>query len=205
MDTLKKNQYSLVMILRLLYFRLLLCGVIVSFLFLVPRPVEAQMRPIPDTVKQAFSRAKIPLLKSRISSRDFSLPLLGSGTRALSDLKGSVVFLNFWATWCPPCREEMPAMETLYRRLGKMGLEFLAVDIGEQQKAVEAFIKEGDLSFPVALDDSGRVSEVYGIRSIPTTFIIDRDGSIIAAVVGGRKWDDPKAIAAFEALLNNDG
>jgi thiol-disulfide isomerase/thioredoxin len=119
----------------------------------------------------------------------------------LSDLKGSVVFLNFWATWCPPCREEMPSMETLYRRLGKAGLEFLAVDIGEPQKAVETFVTERGLTFPVALDGSGRVSETYGIRSIPATFIIDRDGSIIAAVVGGRKWDDPKVIAAFEALL----
>jgi peroxiredoxin len=200
---LKKNQYSLIMIIRFLFSRLLLCGAIVSFLFFVPRPVEAQLRPIPNTVRQAFSQAKIPLLKGRVSSKDFSLPLFEGGTRTLSALKGSVVFLNFWATWCPPCREEMPAMETLYRRLGEAGLEFLAVDMEEQRKEVEAFIREEDLTFPVALDESGQVSEVYGIRSIPTTFIIDRDGSIIAAVVGSRKWDDPKVIAAFESLLND--
>lgn len=163
------------------------------------------MRPIPDTVRQAFSRAGIPLLKRRVPIEDFSLPLLDGGSRTLSGLKGKVVFLNFWATWCPPCREEMPSMETLYRRLGEAGLEFLAVDIQEKQKPVEAFIREGGLRFPVALDESGRVSGMYGIRSIPATFIVDRDGSIIAAVVGGRKWDGPEVIAAFEVLLNNGG
>jgi peroxiredoxin len=203
MDMLKKNQYSSVLMKGRLFFRLLLCGAFVLLPVLIPHPVEAQMRPISDTVRQAFSRAGIPLLKKRVSSEDFSLPLLEGGTRGLSDLKGTVVFLNFWAVWCPPCREEMPAMEILYRRLGSAGLEFLAVDIREKQKPVEAFIKEQDVSFPVALDETGRVSAVYGIRSIPTTFIIDRDGSIIATVTGSRKWDDPKVIAAFEALLND--
>ncbi|MDR2245225.1 MAG: TlpA family protein disulfide reductase [Treponema sp.] len=184
------------------FFRLLLGGAAGAFLLLLSPPAEAQMRPIPDTVRQAFSRAGIPLLRSRVPIEDFSLPLLGGGSRALGGLKGKVVFLNFWATWCPPCREEMPSMETLYRRLGAAGLEFLAVDIQEKPKPVDAFIREGGMSFPVALDESGRVSGMYGIRSIPTTFIVDRDGSIIAAVVGGRKWDGPEVIAAFETLLN---
>jgi peroxiredoxin len=182
----------------------LLSGACVLFLLFLPHSVEAQMRPLPDTVSQAFSRARIPLLKSRVRAENFSLPLLDGKTRALSDLKGKVVFLNFWATWCPPCREEMPSMESLYRRLGERGLEFLAVDIQEKQKPVEAFVKERGLNFPVALDELGRISGLYGIRSIPATFIIDRDGSIIAVVVGGRKWDGPEVIAAFEALLNND-
>jgi thiol-disulfide isomerase/thioredoxin len=163
------------------------------------------MRPIPGPVREAFSRARIPLLKNRALAEDFSLPLLNGGARSLDELKGKVVFLNFWATWCPPCRAEMPSMETLYRRLGEKGLEFLAVDIQEKQKPVEAFIKERGLTFPVALDESGWISGIYGIRSIPSTFIIDRDGSIIAVAVGGRKWDSPEVIAAFEALLNNAG
>jgi thiol-disulfide isomerase/thioredoxin len=182
---------------------LVLCGAVFLCLLLVSPPAVAQMLPTSDTVKQAFSLAGIPLLRSRVPIEDFSLPLLTGGNRTLSGLKGRVVFLNFWATWCPPCREEMPSMETLYRRLGEAGLEFLAVDIQEKQKPVEAFIKDGGLSFPVALDESGRVSGIYGIRSIPTTFIIDQNGLIIASVIGGRKWDSPEVIAAFEALLNN--
>lgn len=185
------------------FFRLLLLGALGSLLLLPPRPVEAQMRPVPDTVRRAFSLARIPLLKKRVPGEDFSLPLLGGGTRSLGDLKGRVVFLNFWATWCPPCREEAPSMEALYRRLGETGLEFLAVDIREKQKPVEAFVRENDLTFPVVLDESGKVSGIYGIRSVPATFIIDRDGSIIAAVIGGRKWDSPEVIAAFETLLND--
>jgi thiol-disulfide isomerase/thioredoxin len=161
------------------------------------------MRPIPDAVRKAFSRARIPLLKSRVPAENFSLPLLDGKTLSLGELKGKVVFLNFWATWCPPCREEMPSMESLYQRLGGKGLEFLAVDMREKQKPVEAFIKERDLSFPVVLDESGRTSGIYGIRSIPSTFIIDRDGSIIAVTVGSRKWDGPEVVAAFEALLND--
>jgi peroxiredoxin len=180
----------------------LLCGALALSLFF-PLKAGAQMRPVSDTVRQAFSQAGIPLLRKRVPAEDFSLPLSGGGARTLSGLKGKVVFLNFWATWCPPCREEMPSMETLYRRLKDAGLEFLAVDIQEKPKQVEAFIRENSLSFPVALDESGRISGIYGIRSIPATFIIDRDGSIIAAVIGGRRWDSPEVTAAFEALLND--
>jgi peroxiredoxin len=181
----------------------LLCGALVSLPLLFPRQAEAQTRPIPDAVTRAFARAGIPLLKKPVPFEDFSLPLIGGGKRTLSGLKGKVVFLNFWATWCPPCREEMPSMETLYRRLGEAGLEFLAVDIQENPNQVEAFIRENNLGFPVALDESGRISGIYGIRSIPATFIIDRDGLIISAAAGARKWDSPEVIAAFEALLNN--
>jgi peroxiredoxin len=169
----------------------------------LPRTIEAQALPLPDAVQRAFSQARIPLLKKRSLAKDFSLPLLGGGTQTLSALKGKVVFLNFWATWCPPCQAEMPSMEKLYRHLEKAGLEFLAVDIQEDTKEVEAFITESSLNFPVALDESGRVSRLYGIRNIPTTFIIDKNGMIIASVVGSRDWDSPAVIIAFETLLNN--
>jgi thiol-disulfide isomerase/thioredoxin len=182
--------------------RLFLMMFFVSLLFL-PRTIEAQALPLPETVQRAFSQARIPLLKKRSPIKDFSLPLLGGGTQTLSALKGKVVFLNFWATWCPPCQDEMPSMENLYQRLGKAGLEFLAVDLQENGQDVEAFITENNLNFPIALDEPGRVSRLYGIRNIPTTFIIDRNGMIIANVVGSKEWDSPAVITAFETLLNN--
>jgi thiol-disulfide isomerase/thioredoxin len=173
------------------------------FLLILPRTLEGQEKPIPDTVKRAFSQARIPLLRKQVPIEDFSLPLLRGGTQTLSGLKGKVVFLNFWATWCPPCQEEMPSMERLYKRLGTAGLELLAVDIQENREDVGAFITDSSLSFPVALDESGRVSGIYGIRNIPTTFIIDRNGMIIATVVGSRNWDSPAVITAVETLLND--
>jgi thiol-disulfide isomerase/thioredoxin len=163
----------------------------------------AQEKPVSDGVRRAFSQARISLLRKRVPIEDFSLPLLTGGTQTLSGLKGKVVFLNFWATWCPPCKSEMPSMDSLYRRFRERGLEFLAVDIQEARDSVEHFVSESRLSFPVALDESGRVSSIYGIRSIPTTFIIDRDGMIIATAMGGRNWDTSAVIAAFEVLLND--
>jgi thiol-disulfide isomerase/thioredoxin len=183
--------------------RLLFVGMFVVSLLFLPRMAEAQEKPVSDGVRRAFSQARISLLRKRVPLEDFSLPLLTGGTQTLSGLKGKVVFLNFWATWCPPCKSEMPSMDSLYRRLREKGMEFLAVDIQETRDSVEYFVSESRLSFPVVLDQSGRVSSVYGIRSIPTTFIIDRDGMIIAAAMGGRNWDTPAVVTAFEVLLND--
>jgi thiol-disulfide isomerase/thioredoxin len=160
----------------------------------------------PDTfisqdIRTAFKNAGIPVLRQRTLPVDFTLPYANGQNVTLSSLKGRVVFLNFWATWCPPCREEMPSMESLYRRFRDKGMEFLAVDIQEDPAKVAAFFEEFGLTFPAALDRNGLVSGKYGIRGIPSTFIIDRNGSMIAAVVGGKKWDTQAVISAFETLL----
>lgn len=183
--------------------RLLFCNILFLSLLFLPQMAGAQEKPVSDGVRRAFSQARISLLRKRVPIEDFSLPLLSGGTQTLSGLKGKVVFLNFWATWCPPCQSEMPSMDSLYRRFRERGLEFLAVDIQEAQNSVEHFVSESKLSFPVALDESGRVSSIYGVRSIPTTFIIDRDGMIIATAMGGRNWDTSAVITAFETLLND--
>ncbi|MDR3342002.1 MAG: TlpA family protein disulfide reductase [Treponema sp.] len=156
---------------------------------------------IPSTVSSAFERAGFPLLKQRQAPVDFTLRVLNGGTVQLSRLKGTVVFLNFWATWCPPCRSEMPSMQVLYDRFRDRGLQFAAVDIMEEGSDIAEFLGYFRLTFPVLLDTDGTVSDNYGINAIPTTFIIDRDGSIIAQAVGSRKWDTPDMMKAFEALL----
>ena len=163
----------------------------------------AQSAAIPPEITAAFAKAGLPTLRKPVPLLDFSLPLLdGNGARTtLSALKGKVVFLIFWATWCPPCRDEMPSMEALYRRFKDAGLEMLAVDLQEQPKRVGAFTRQFNLTFPVALDATGGVSARYGIRGIPATFIIDRNGVVILSAVGGVDWSRPAMIAAFEALL----
>ena len=161
----------------------------------------------PSDLAKAFADAGVPLLKQRVSPRDFSLPAAqetAGQNLSLGALKGKVVFLNFWATWCGPCRAEMPSMEALYSRYREKGLEILAVNCGEEQEEVLAFMKSNRLSFPVALDSDGKVSGAYGIQAIPASFIIDREGKIIIRVVGSLDWDTPKIHAAIERLLSSN-
>jgi peroxiredoxin len=157
----------------------------------------------------AFAAARIPLLAQTVSARDFSLPLLlpagktGEETLTLSDLRGKVVFLNFWATWCPPCRDEMPSMESLYNRFRDREFEMLAVNCMEEAAIVRNFKEEYNLTFPILLDSDGRVSNAYGIRAIPMTFLINKDGRIVVRFVGSIDWDTPEIHKALEMLLNS--
>jgi thiol-disulfide isomerase/thioredoxin len=111
------------------------------------------------------------------------------------------VFLNFWATWCPPCRAEMPSMERLYQKLKGQGLVILAVDLQEDAKSVQKFVSQHKLTFPILLDSDGRIGGTYGARSIPTSYIVDRKGNVLGGTVGGREWDTPEMIAFFTRLL----
>jgi DsbE subfamily thiol:disulfide oxidoreductase len=157
----------------------------------------------PSGTAKAFDDAGLRLLKERVPPRDFSLSLLEGETKSLSSYKGKVVFLNFWATWCGPCRIEMPSLEALYNKFSDKGLEILAVNCREDQATVSSFLKNEGFTFPVLLDLNGRVSLNYGIQAIPTTFLIDRDGMIILRLVGSTDWDTSKINAALESLLSN--
>jgi thiol-disulfide isomerase/thioredoxin len=157
----------------------------------------------------AFAAARIPLLRETVSSRDFSLPLLlpEDETReeivTLSELRGKIVFLNFWATWCPPCRMEMPSMESLHQELKDRDLIMLAVNVGEAPDLVSGFMEDYRLTFPVAMDRNGSVSRQYGVQALPTTYIIDRRGLIVSRLIGAIEWDTPEIIRALEGLLGN--
>ncbi|MDR0447107.1 MAG: TlpA family protein disulfide reductase [Treponema sp.] len=158
---------------------------------------------VSSETERTLRDAGISILKERRNPIDFSLPLLTGGNASLSSYRGKVVLLNFWATWCPPCRAEMPSMEVLYQRLKNQGLEILAVDLGEDTATVQQFIRNNPYTFPVLLDRNNRIGSQYGARSIPTTFVIDREGKIIGGVVGAIRWDEPKLIAAFDAVLKS--
>jgi thiol-disulfide isomerase/thioredoxin len=143
-------------------------------------------------------------LKEGTEIVDFELQDLSGATHRLSDFRGKVVFLNFWATWCGPCRFEMPSMEKLYQRLKEEGLEIVAVNLQEDRSSVEQFVDEYGLSFPVLLDTTGRIGATYGARSIPTTYIVDREGLVIAGTIGTREWDTEDYIRFFEKLLGTE-
>ncbi|NPA31821.1 MAG: TlpA family protein disulfide reductase [Chloroflexi bacterium] len=118
---------------------------------------------------------------------DFTLPTLEGSTLRLSDLRGQAVILNFWASWCPPCKAEMPALQRVYEAYQPQGLVVVAVNVTAQDARpnVEAFVAEHGLTFPVALDLDARVAAAYRVHSLPTTFFIGPDGVIHDIVIGG--------------------
>jgi len=120
----------------------------------------------------------------------------------LADYRGKVVFLNFFATWCVPCRLEMPSMERLSRTYRDKGLVVLAVDVQEGARTVRPFMQELRLSFPALLDEDGSVGYMYGIRPLPATFLVARDGKILWRAFGARDWHTQESREYFSRLLD---
>ena len=115
---------------------------------------------------------------------DFQLSNLEGNTVSLSDFRGKPVMLNFWASWCGPCREEMPYIQQVYAEWSDRGLVVLAVNIGESSTTVKEFVQSYGLSFSVLLDTKQDVAQKYNIQAIPTTFFIDKDGIIQVKITG---------------------
>ncbi len=152
-----------------------------------------------NAVNQQASGLSAP--EENATAPDFSLKTIDNTAVRLSDYRGKVVFLNFWATWCPPCRMELPSMEKLYENLKTQPFVILAVNVDESDPDnVKNFVNSMNLTFPVLMDD-GSVSKIYNVNAIPTTFIIRKDGTIDAIVNGARPWDDPSYVSAFDKLL----
>ena len=140
-----------------------------------------------------------------VPAPDFTLPGLDGQMVSLADYRGKVVLLNIWATWCPPCLEEMPSMEKLYQELKGEGFEILAVSIDESgAQGVLAFMKKHKLSFPVLTDSKGTIKNLYRTTGVPESFIIDKDGVLVEKVIGPRDWAIPDAIRFFRNLVRRD-
>lgn len=133
---------------------------------------------------------------------EFDLPLLGSSKRiTLADIDGQVVLLNFWATWCKPCEDEMPAMDRLYRALQPEGFEMLAVSVDEESGLVERFRERLGVSFPILFDPAQDVSRRYQTTGFPESLLIDRDGMIVERYIGPRDWDHATYAERIRKLL----
>ncbi len=136
---------------------------------------------------------------------DFAVTDLQGRTVRLSALRGKVVLLNLWATWCAPCIEEMPSIERLWSTLGGDDFALLAVSQDEEgRRSVEPFVEKMRVSFPVFLDPDHEVGDRYGVWGYPETFVIDRNGYVVERVIGPRDWASPESVGSLRALIAAD-
>ena len=151
-----------------------------------------------------FGQMGFQLPTERFPAPDFTAKDLQGNKVQLSDYKGRALVFNLWATWCPPCREEMPSMETLYSKYKKDGFVILAASSSlsnDTFEKVKAYADKNKFSFPVLFDDEESIDYSYFTGSIPTSYIIDKEGIIVARIIGGIDWSTPQMDAAIKELL----
>jgi peroxiredoxin len=150
-----------------------------------------------------FLKLNVEALNPPAPAPEFRLEDMNGKSLSLHDYRGKVVLLNFWATWCPSCKLEMPSMETLHKALGNKGLVVLTVNVRESAEEVKAFFQEHQLSFSAILDPEGHAFERFNVWSLPTTFIINRKGELLGKVIGYRDWESEQTIRVLRGLLEN--
>jgi len=130
----------------------------------------------------------------------FALPDLAERPHRLADYRGRVVIVNFWASWCAPCRRELPSMNRAWATLQPQGVVMLGVNLDEEPAAVRGFLQDFPIAFPVLIDRDARLSERWRVKGLPTTFVLDPRGEIVYRVTGEREWDDPHLLRQVLAL-----
>ena len=158
-----------------------------------------------DSQQQKLDRlfGNIGILKIPHVTRPAEIQLkdVYGNTVRLSDFRGKVVFLNFWATWCAACVVEMPSMEKLHRRLKDKDFVMVAINLQESDAQVKAFFEKMKLSFTALLDSNGEVATGFAVNALPTSFVLDKQGRIVGAAIGPREWNSRASIALFEYFL----
>jgi peroxiredoxin len=153
--------------------------------------------------KDSAASLGIQEFSSPDGATDFTLSDFQGRPVRLKEYRGKVVMLNFWATWCTPCRSEMPSMEILYQRYKDRGFVVLAVAASEKRPDVKKFMERYRLTFPAPVDGDGTVADRYNIWSLPTTYFINTQGQVIGKVIGGRQWDSKEAMDYVSSLLKS--
>jgi len=166
-----------------------------------PKPESpGRDRVVPAEVAMAMKELDLIRPAQQKLAEDFTLKKADGGMFQLSEHRGKVVFINFWATWCPPCREEMPAMERLFQRSQKDSLVMLAVSVDADPTVVAQFLKEQRFTFTIGLDPKMKLADTYGVRALPASFIVDRQGHLAALALGPRTWDNRAAQMLVERM-----
>ena len=187
--------------------RILLISItLIFFVFIAMQVFDAD--PVADAtsdsrkLERLFEDMGVDKLPQDTDPVEIHLQDINGNLVSLSDLRGRIVFLNFWTTWCPTCLIEMPSMEKLHQKFKDKYFAMVTVNIQESDSQVEKFFKKFKLTFTALLDTTGEVAIGFSIRSIPTTFILDKSGRTIGTILGPREWDSNKAVALFEHLID---
>lgn len=144
-------------------------------------------------------------VRTGMAAPEVHLETLDGAPVTLSQYRGKVVILHFWATWCPPCRLEMPSMEQLYRLFPEGELVMLAVNVEEDgAKTVPVFLQSNPHSFPILLDPGAKAQRTYGVFRFPESFIVGRDGRVVDKVVGAIDWVDPQVVGFIQSLVKGN-
>ncbi len=143
----------------------------------------------------------LTLLPKKILAKDFSLKDMDGKIHSLKDYRGKPVIINFWATWCPPCREELPAMNKGWAKIKPLGIAMIAINVGEDEDTIFSFTADYPIDFQVLLDSSGDIINEWSVRGLPTTLVLDKDGYIVYRAIGGRDWSSDLLLDKVKALL----
>lgn len=135
-----------------------------------------------------------------VMAPDFNLPDTTGSMHKLSDYRGKVVIINFWTTWCPPCREELPSMNRAWHTIKDEGIAMLALNMGEDEDTIFIFSADYPTDFPVLMDQSGEVIEQWPVKGLPTTYVVAPDGTIAYRAIGSREWDAKELLDKVRAL-----
>jgi peroxiredoxin len=147
------------------------------------------------STKQEFTR-----LKTNPSAPEFILQDIQGKQHALSDYRGKVIVVNFWASWCQPCRAEMPSMQRAAEWLAQHDISLIGIGVGETRKSVLQFLQDVPVHFPLLLDSDSEVMQAWSVQTLPTSLIINQEGHIIFLAIGQREWDDPILLEQIRAL-----
>jgi peroxiredoxin len=156
-------------------------------------------------IDRLFKKVGILALPNKTPPVEFVLPDPKGRITSISEFRRKIVFLNFWTTWCYACIIEMPAMEKLHKRFRDRDFVMIAINLQEPAERVKQFFNDHKLTFTTLLDIKGLVGAEFGIRSIPSTFILDKEGRIIGKALGPREWDGDQAMALFDYLVEKTG
>ncbi len=139
-------------------------------------------------------RTAITPIDEKPPAPNFSLKDMDGNVVTLESLRGKPVILNFWATWCPPCRAELPAMNRAWHKIKDKGVAMVAIDVGEDEGTIFAFQADYPMDFTVLLDEDGTEIKKWPVRGVPTTFVIDPEGRMVYRAAGARDWDDDELL-----------
>ena len=152
------------------------------------------------SIGSACAEETLTPVEGRPPAADFSLQDTNGKLHRLADYRGRVLVVNFWATWCPPCVEEMPALQRAHQALLKDDIVVLGIDIGEDEDTVFTFTADYPVDFPLLLDRDSSVIGAWPIKGLPTTFVIDPEGRLVYRAIVGRAWDDEAMLERIRAL-----